>query len=252
MAQMAMGFDSLLHGLMLASVWLQGSVAASLLAKKMWKVFPVFTVYSIVTFSGNLALYLLRGHQFAYFYVYWSGEIAGLVLGFGVVYEVFQTLLRGHSALRQLASRAFLAVLAGLILLALVVVYTQPSGEKARIMAGILISAEATRLVELGFIAFLFVFSKAFGLHWRQSVFGVALGLGIFVSAELIGLAMRLQFGSQAGPTFNVVRAMSFNASLLIWIGYVFIPERIATPAGLPKPAQLQQWNEAIMELIHQ
>ena len=103
----------------------------------------------------------------------------------------------------------------------------------------------------MGLLLAVFVFSAAFGLHWRQQVFGISVGLGLFTAVELAAIAMRVQFGVTITPAFNVIRMTAFNLSLLIWIGYMLVPERV-TRTELPQSAQLEQWNQAIMELIHQ
>jgi hypothetical protein len=77
------------------------------------------------------------------------------------------------------------------------------------------------------------------------------LGLGIFVAVELFAVTMRVQFGVAITPTFNLLRMISFDASLLIWLGYIALPERVTGRADVPQPAQLEQWNQAVMELIH-
>jgi hypothetical protein len=118
-------------------------------------------------------------------------------------------------------------------------------------VAGFVILEQGTRIAEVGLVVFLFSFSGVFGLHWRQSIFGMALGLGVFVSVELIGITLRAHYGNVAMPVFTVARSLSFNFSLLIWLGYILAPERV-TIAALPKRAQLEQWNQAVMELIHQ
>jgi RsiW-degrading membrane proteinase PrsW (M82 family) len=119
-------------------------------------------------------------------------------------------------------------------------------------MSAVLVTEETARILEVGLLVFLFVFSRAFGLHWRQSVFGIALGLGVFTSVELAGVALQTHIGPGAYQAFNLARALSFNVSLLIWMGYILAPERMTSTAELPQRAQLEQWNQAIMELIHQ
>jgi hypothetical protein len=98
---------------------------------------------------------------------------------------------------------------------------------------------------------FLFLFSSAFGLHWRQHVFGISLGLGIFVAVELLAMTMRVQLGVATAPAFDLLRMVSFNVSLLVWLGYLALPERATGRADVPQPAQLEQWNQAVVELIH-
>jgi threonine/homoserine/homoserine lactone efflux protein len=99
---------------------------------------------------------------------------------------------------------------------------------------------------------FLFVFSSVFGLHWRQPVFGIALGLGTYVAVKLAEVALLPYAGSTAGAALRVAGIICFNVSMLVWLGYTILPERAAGKAEMPKRAQLEQWNQAIMELIHQ
>jgi prepilin signal peptidase PulO-like enzyme (type II secretory pathway) len=113
-----------------------------------------------------------------------------------------------------------------------------------------MVVAEATRIVEVGLFMFLFLFSSAFGLHWRENVFGIALGLGVFAAVDLINVTMRSQFGSGVAEVMNLVRMTAFNLSLLLWTVYLLAPERATSSAEIPKRAQLEQWNEAVMELI--
>ena len=47
------------------------------------------------------------------------------------------------------------------------------------------------------------------------------------------------------------MKIVAFDCSLLIWLGYLLAPpERQPTPLDVPK-AQLEQWNQAVMELIN-
>jgi hypothetical protein len=62
---------------------------------------------------------------------------------------------------------------------------------------------------------------------------------------------MRVQFGVAITQTFNLLRLISFDGSLLIWLGYIALPERATGRTDVPQKAQLEQWNQAVMELIH-
>jgi hypothetical protein len=48
----------------------------------------------------------------------------------------------------------------------------------------------------------------------------------------------------------NFARVITFCISVLLWTGYLFAPEKAAGSAELPDRAQLEQWNQAVMELI--
>jgi hypothetical protein len=223
-----------------------------LVLKKFWNKFPVFFAYSLLGVAGGAGLYFVRSSPSLYFYAYWVIEGLGLLLGFGVIFEVFKRLLYPYPALKKLAAIAFQTAIVLLITLGCIAAYLQPSAEKSRLVAGVFAAEEGTRIIEIGLLMFLFAFSTVFGLHWRQYTFGIALGLGLFVAVELIVVATRTTLGGAAAEILNVARSLGFTLSVLIWTGYALAPQRVTVGAELPKRAQLEQWNQAIMELIHQ
>lgn len=238
-----------------AALVLQATLVSVLLAKKMWRKFPVFVAYSLASFAFDLALYGIYHSKLApqiYLGTYWLNEGAGLILGLAVVYEIFGHLFTPYPALRRLAKQSFQGAIALLAVLGCVVAYVQPLGEINHVQAVLFVVEQATRILEVGLLLSLFVFASAFGLHWRQYVFGISLGLGVFVAVELVAVTMRVQFGVTSTPIFNIVRSVSYNSSLLIWIGYILAPELAAAPSEMPKRAQLEQWNRAVTELIYQ
>ena len=223
-----------------------------LLSKRLWVKLPVFTLYSLLTFAGIVIGYSVHHRFVVYFYTYWINECVGVVLGLAVLYEVFRQLLAPHAALHKLARLVFLATCAVLAVLAAAVVYSQASAADQTLKTTVFVVEEAARVIEIGLLMFLFFFSSVFGLHWRRQEFGIALGLGIWVSVELANLTMRTHMGPVVAQSFGIIRALSFNLSLLIWLGYILIPERVTARAELPKRVQLEQWNQAMMELIKQ
>ena len=236
------------------SLLLYGTLCAVLLIKQMWRKFPIFVGYCMSGLVMNIALYgafLLRRRSL-YFDLYWLTEAAGLLMGLAVVYEIFKHLLTPYPALRRLAMQSFEAAVVFLVLLGCMVSYAQRLSAGDHLQGSFLVVEQATRILEVGLLLALFLFASAFGIHWRQYVFGIAIGLGVFVVVELVAVTMRLQFGVTAGPIFNIVRTVSFSSSLMIWIGYILAPELASSPAEMPKRAQLEQWNRAVMELIYQ
>ena len=118
----------------------------------------------------------------------------------------------------------------------------------------VMVVEEATRIIEVGLLMFLFLFSTAFGLHWRQCVFGMALGLGIFATVELVGITVRNYWGASVDNPFSVVRAIAFNISLIVWAAYLLVPEKETSPAeaAAAHHGQLEQWNQVLTEFIYQ
>jgi len=138
-----------------------------------------------------------------------------------------------------------------LIILGVIVIFTQPQAERANIGSAFTVVAEASRMIEVGLLMFLFLFSTAFGLHWRAHVFGIALGLGVFCAVDLVNATLRSSFGNRAADILNLAVVAAFCLSVLMWTVYLLAPERITSSDEIPERAQLEQWNQAVMELIN-
>lgn len=246
-----MGFSYWIHVLWLATLALQTCLVAVLALRKMWKKFPFFFAYSAACLAGNVVEYSASKSLDAYIVAYIIAESVSIALALAVIYEVFRQLFSGHASLRKMAWLAFRIVCVLLVLLGAVVLYTHgPLGAKG-IVAAVIVVEEASRIVEVGLIMFLFLFSSAFGLRWRQQIFGVVLGFGVFGAIRLAGITVVPHSFVVAG-ILNLIVMASYGATLLIWIGYTLAPERVTDTIELPKTAQLERWNQAIMELIHQ
>jgi hypothetical protein len=246
-----MSLKSIIHGLWYVEIVIQTTLAIVVIARKSWRELPGFSSYILFVASASLIKYAISPSHSntAYFYAYWISETGSIVLGLVVVREIFMKLFAPHLALRKLATIIFRVGVIALVVFGCAVLYAQDPGLQGA-YKGVAIWEEATRIIQVGLIMFLFLSSGAFGLHWRQGVFGIALGFGIFTSVELVMLAVFLRIGPAAGPAFSIARLVAFSLSLLVWLGYLLAPERITASAEMPKRAQLEQWNQAVLELI--
>lgn len=252
-----MALKSLLQSLWVAGIVCQAILGIVLLCKKTWRVFPLFVAYFATGFAGTLVLYGVQKHWKIFFYSYWCVEAIGVAFGFAVVYEVFRNVFSTQQALCRLATLIFRGVLVLLLFIGIIVLAKHtPVGFRSitpkGIASAVVIVDEAGRIIEVGLLMCLFALSSAFGLHWRQQVFGIALGLGLYAAVELASVAIWGQTSKAVHEILNVGRILSFNTSLVIWIGYLLAPERTVGKVELPQRTQLEQWNQAVMELIQQ
>jgi hypothetical protein len=246
-----MSFSFWIHGFWFAGLVIQPFLVAVLLLKKVWKKFPLFTVFCSYTLLGDTIAYFIVHNRNLYSRVYPIYETISLTLVLAVIYEIFNQLFSSQRALRRLARLSFCAVCLFLVLLGTAIIFANsPIGEKGLVVA-VLVVEEAARVLELGLILFLFIFSGAFGLHWRAQVFGIVLGLGISSAVKLVTVTVAPQ-SYTAAAILNVATMLAYDVGCLIWLCYTLAPERVELGAELPKRAQLEQWNQAIMELIHQ
>jgi hypothetical protein len=234
---------------LIGAIVLQVLLAIVVLANRTWRSYPAFSAYVFFSVLETAVNSVLNHRGMVYFYTFFAFEAIGIVLGLAVVREIFSNLFSPHPALRKLATVTFRVAVVGLIVLACAVFFAE-SGNARGFYRGIVLAEEAARIVELGVIMFLFLSSSAFGLHWRQNEFGIALGLGTCAAVELFNVTLIPHASKEAAQIFSLVRSLSFNLSLFIWLGYLLVPERATSSAEIPKQAQLEQWNQAVMELI--
>jgi hypothetical protein len=244
-----MSVSAIANEIMIASIVLQVLLAMVVLTKRTWRSYPAFSAYVFFSVFETAFITTLRHRGMGSFYSFWACEAIGIVLGLAVVKEIFTNLFAPHPALRKLATVTFRVAVVALIVLACTVFYAE-SGNARGMANGIMLAEEAARIVELGLIMFLFLSSSAFGLHWRQNEFGIALGLGTCAAVELFNVTLMTHVSREAAQIFSLVRGCSFNLSLVIWLGYLLVPERITSSAEIPRQEQMEQWNQAVMELI--
>jgi hypothetical protein len=252
-----MRLDDLTTSVWLGGIALQVALAAVLLVRKVWQKFPIFATYFLVNLAGNCFLYLVAMQHFSklfYFYCYWCSQCVVLILGLGVVYEIFARLFAHYAALKATAQALFRTIALVLLIWGVVVIFFQPHGESGiSSMSGIFFLAEeVVRLIEVGLVVLLFLSAGLFGLHWRQSEFGITLGLGSYAVADLIMVSLRTFMGFPASRALNLAIMLTFDFSVLIWMGYLLAPQAATQNVEVPEPGQLEQWNKALTELIYQ
>ena len=138
--------------------------------RKLHRAFPVFFSYiafQVAAFALTFPLQA-QGQRFysAFFKVYWATTLVSVLLGFGVIHEVFQDVFRPYHTLRDLGSVLF--KWAGLVMLmvALVVAASTNSAAEDPLVAGIVTLQRSVRVVQCGLVLFLLC----------------VLGVGLFIS----------------------------------------------------------------------
>lgn len=230
---------------------LKALLVVLLLARGMRRAFPIFTAFSIFNFLSGVVAFATFGNRTVYLYVYLVNESVSVLFGLAIVYEIFHHLFAAQPALRRLASNLFGVAVVAIALLStfLIYIYTPT----LRGFGSTLLAANTTaRGLEVALLLFVFICSGTFGLHWRQHVFGISLGQGLFIAIQLAVLSLaKYATGPASAAAVRFATLVAFDVCALIWIGYLFAPEK-ATSEVLPDRSQLEQWNRAVMELIHQ
>jgi hypothetical protein len=104
------------------------------------------------------------------------------------------------------------------------------------------------RIIQIGMVLFLLFFAHYVGVSRRQHSFGISLGFGSFAVIELV-LICSWVGNHLAGPWLSILNMTAYNASLLVWLGYVAVtsPARDVSLSLL----QPQRWEQSLTDIHH-
>ncbi len=213
---------------------LQLAVGATMLRRKLNRLFPVFFAYigfQVLTFC---VLFPMRqwgnGSYQQYFWTYWTCSAVNLVLGFMIIYEIFLDVFRPYPTLKDLGSVLFKWAALVMLLVAFVVAASSPVGDQGPIVQAVITVQRCVRVAQVGLVLFLMVFSRYLGVSWRQHSFGISTGLGLAAGVELGSLAFHVS-GHASEVILQLTNLVAYNLALAIWFGYALRPstERAAS-----------------------
>src|SRR3981081_3600018 len=197
---------------------LQTVLSIILWRRKLHKQFPVFFTFLIaqdVNFAVIFPLWLAGNHTI-YFWLFWLGEAVNAVLGFKVIHEIFIDVFRPYHTLKDLGTLLF--KWAGVVMLMVsVVVAFSNSFDQYPLVHAVTTLQRSVRVVQLGLILFLLLFSSFLGVSRKQVSFGISLGFGLFAGVEL--MLMALNSGGFVRPgNLNLVNMVSLIFAILVWL----------------------------------
>jgi len=93
----------------LFGILMPGVVMALMVQRKLRGTYPLFFSFlALNSLTNIIGIMVYRYAVGQYFYMYWSASTILMLLGFGVLYEVFVNLLKPYSALIDLGKMLFL------------------------------------------------------------------------------------------------------------------------------------------------
>lgn len=205
------------------SLWLaiaSGELAllAIILRKDLWRRFPIFSAYVAFDVLRELARLAAAVHSpQRYFYVYWGLALAGSIIHLAVIFELCHAIYRPLEAIPRPAL-AMGAVCGAAIAMATVLWCWGVPLNMARSLP--LWAARWNLLLTcLRFAMFAFVaaFSRILGLQWRHYVFGIAMGLGIYSSVDLVATAVHAQLDIIGAYVLHQISKIAYLLAIAAW-----------------------------------
>lgn len=201
---------------------LETALLACMVHRKLHRVFPRFFSYVIFQVLKSVILFLTyHYYELAYFDAYWTGNAISVILAVTVMDEILQHVFKEYGGAQNLGAVIFRWACGLLLLLAIVTAFTGQQGSADRVVAVVLTFDRSVRVMQCGLFCLLMILCRLLKNCWRQQVFGIALGFGIFASIEMILVSVAMSYGGSAGATISLVKSAAYNAVTLLWIGYL-------------------------------
>jgi len=207
---------------------LQACLAAILIARRIYRKFPLFTLYTLFALCAEvskLCLILLHGQNtLKYFYLYWGLEAVYAVLGFAAIREVFQYVFENFTALKWFK---FLlpGVAALMVAISVLIAVLHRAVDMGPLEEGIFSLQIAVRCLQLGVFFLIFWLARFFDLDYRQYAFGIAAGFGIAAAGILLGTLVRTGLGLKFIIFFEYVTPVSYCVAVTVWLASFIRPE---------------------------
>ena len=228
---------------------LQSVVAVILWRRKLHKQFPVFFLFllaQVVNFAVIYPLWL-TGNYKLYFWPFWLGEAVNAVLGFKVIHEIFLDVFRPYHTLKDLGTLLF--KWAGVVMLLVSVVVAFSNSFDRNLLWHILTTLQRSiRIVQLGLILFLLLFSRFLGVSRKQVSFGISLGFGFLAGVELLLMALN-SGGFVTFENLNLINMVTYILAIFVWLGYSL--SRKAVRVAAVNHLQTQRWEQGLADLQH-
>ncbi len=232
-----------------AAPLLQSVVAVMLWRRKLHKQFPVFFLFLIAQVANFAVLFPLSfaGNYSWYFGLFWLGEAVNAVLGFKVIHEIFLDVFRPYHTLRDLGTLLFRWAGVVMLLVAVVVAFSN-SFDSSPLVHAVTTLQRSVRIVQVGLILFLLLFSRFLGVSRKQISFGISLGFGLFAMVELLLYALN-SGGFVRHGLFNLINMATYLFGIVVWLGYSLSPQ--AVRGGGVNRLQTERWEQGLSDLQH-
>jgi len=201
---------------------LQITLLSFMIRRKLHVVFPRFFSYVVLqTVKSGILFLIYRYYHETYFDAYWSGNAISVLLAVTVMDEMLHNLLKQYGGIQSLASVIFRWACGLLLLLSIVNAFSSQQTSADRVVSAVLAFDRSVRVMQFGLFFLLMILCRFLRNCWRQHVFGIALGFGIFASIELMLVSIVMHFGDAPVAILSLVKSAAYNGVTLLWIIYL-------------------------------
>jgi hypothetical protein len=217
------------------------------------KRFPMFWTYTLyqILLTATLMVFFQFG-EMEYFLAYWAGAAMSAFLGFAVIYECFSEAMKPYDTLRDLGRLLFRWTAIVMVIVGVVFALSTPGGTESTVMVrNILILERAIRIMQCGMLLLLYLFSHHVGITWRNQLFGIVFGFGLYASSNLLMYSLRSRLGEGWNDSASLMNSLCYLLTVSLWAGYMMAPAAERTLVRNQAPLILERWNTELAAISH-
>jgi len=229
---------------------LQITLLTFMIQRKLHVVFPRFFSYILFQIVKSGFLFVIyRYYDGSYFDAYWAGNAISVLLAVTVMDELLHNLFKQYGGIQNLGSIIFRWACGLLLLLSIVTAFSSQQASTDRVVSAVLAFDRSVRVMQCGLFLLLMVLCRFLRNCWRQHVFGIALGFGVFASIELMLVSIVMHYGDGPVAIVSLVKSAAYNAVTLFWI--ISLRRQSQSIPEIDVAPQLNALNVALVASSH-
>jgi hypothetical protein len=185
--------------------------------RKVWSHFPLFFIFALAAAPATLARLLTTSHYSAYFYVFWSTDLALLILSLIALHEVFHWVYEAFYVFWWFRLLYF-GTIACVLALSARNSLLNPPVQAHPVVSLILSVGVAVNLLQGGIAALFAALAGPLGVPFRRYAFGIVAGFAASAIGPFIGYFARSVFGTRLETFARYTSAVAYILALLIWV----------------------------------
>jgi hypothetical protein len=193
------------------------------------KHFRVFYFYiSFIFFQEMLRIGANHVGPAVYMYTYWITEFIGVVLGCGIVFEIYKAGLELYPGTARMVRN----ILAFVFVLAFTKAFVDASNDPRWLPAASTMELERNvRIVQLLALAALVALFSYYRVPFGRNLRGMVLGYGLYVTASIPQLTFAASEGGRFLAFWRYLAPVSYDVALLLLVVHLWSYEPQPTPA---------------------
>jgi len=223
-------------------------VAALMFRKKLHKQYPVFFSYLVFEFVEFCAVFILPRRVPLSFYVKvdFFFRIGDAALSFAIIQELFAAGVGQLDPMRNQTVRLLRWVTLALVLLGSLCIWGLCYSRLNPAAFPDYWSIEALRVAQCGLLFLVFLWHRFLGVRMPPSSFGIAMGMALITSVDLLVLAFKTFIVVPNGVWFDMLNMAAYHAAVLVWLYFALARKK---NLSFDSSALLAQLREHAAEL---